>query len=899
MARVWILLCLCCGVSKWWAAQGSPSAIRRRRGWGTPPITVTEGDGQGVPRYLRFVISDISKLMDVTYVMTGEGVDRPPIGVFSMDPKSGRIYQQKVVDREEIPTYTLEVQAYDEQGNALENPFDLVIHVKDINDNVPQFSRATYPASVTEGAAKGTFVVQVMASDRDEPGTPASALAFRLVSQQPQGTDFRVNPADGVIRTNSQLDRETVEYYALVMEVADKNGDGSGWSSTATVSITVADINDNAPRIVTKELSGEVDENTKEVVVGRVRVLDADKVNTSAWRGRYTIVRGNEGGQFRVHTDPVTNDGVITLIKPLDFEKMSSFKLAVLAENEVPFMGPPPDSATIASSMAKFTLRVRDVDERPVFTQRHVDARMLEGVSSGGTIATMHAVAFARPGGPAQSDIRYGVLSDPAGWLIVDPKTGAITTKRPPDRESPFVVNNTYTATFIAVDPDTPGGTSTSTLTIQLDDANDNPPALVQPAVALCDTGPNYIKVTANDSDSDANGAPFTFEIPAEAQEAWAITETDGVSAIVKYRGGPRIPRGLHSVPVHVSDRAGLGATRTLNVSACQCGTSGHPEPDCAVAAGEAGKALGSHLSDGAIAGILAGLLGLLLAAILLLCCCCKRGKSAKSVLYSLVDAPHSSLSTWTKGEEVDKVPIAGAVAATSLNAPNGTKVAMAAGSRAIVQESCFVSDTKTLTAANGARTAHGSSAAAAAAVANGGTAVRTEGTVAKVGLGSAAHLTAAASTTDDGAQRLGGWAGASGGTGAAVGGVTALLGGDGAALESWPITTLGSSGFRAGVATLSQESRGWADNKHSEFASMGLASEGILASAVDRQVGAFAGASRDSQIYSFMAESLRIMDSDSSNAAADSLLIYSREGQGGSLLSLSCSDILPRQEPL
>ncbi|XP_061432030.1 cadherin-4-like isoform X1 [Lethenteron reissneri] len=898
MARVWILLCLCCGVSKWWGAQGSPSsAIRRRRGWGTPPITVTEGDGQGVPRYLRFVISDISKLMEVTYVMTGEGVDQPPLGVFSMDPKFGRIYQQKVVDREEIPTYTLKVQAYDEQGNALETPFDLVIHVKDINDNAPQFSRATYPASVTEGAAKGTFVVQVMASDRDEPGTPATALVFRLISQHPQGTDFRVNPADGVIRTNSQLDRETVEYYALVMEVADNNGDGSGWSSTATVSITVADINDNAPKVVAKELSGEVDENTKEVVVGRVRVSDADKVNTSAWRGRYTIVRGNEGGQFRVDTDPVTNEGVITLIKPLDFEKVSSLKLAVLAENEVPFVGPPPDSATIASSMAKFTLRVRDVDERPVLTARHLDAKMLEGVSSGGAIATMHAVAFARPDGPAQSDIRYGVLSDPAGWLIIDPKTGAITTKRPPDRESPFVVNNTYMATFIAVDPDSPGGTSTSTLTIQLDDANDNPPALVQPAVALCDTGPNYVKVTANDSDSDANGAPFTFEIPTEAQETWAITETDGVSAIVKYRGGPRIPRGLHSVPVHVSDRAGLGATRTLNVSVCPCGTSGHPEPDCVVAAGEAGKALGSHLSDGAIAGILAGLLGLLLAAILLLCCCCKRGKSAKSVLYSLVDAPHSSLSTWTKGEEVDKVPIAGAVAATSLNAPNGTQVAMAAGSRAAVQESRFVSETKTFTAANEARAAHGSSAAAAA-MANGGAAMRTEQGTA-IGLGSAAHLTAAAAATNDGAQRLGGWAGALGGTGAAVGGMTALLGGDGAALESWPITTLGSSGFRAGVATLSQENRGWVDNEHSEFASMGLASEGILASAVDRRDGAFAGASRDSQIYSFMAESLRIMDSDSSNAAADSLLIYSKEGQGGSLLSLSCSEILPRQEPL
>lgn len=47
---------------------------------------------------------------------------------------------------------------------------------------------------------------------------------------------------------------------------------------------------------------------------------------------------------------------------------------------------------------------------------------------------------------------RYKIGSDPAGWLTVDPHTGDITTVNTPDRESPHVVNGTYTILLNAVD---------------------------------------------------------------------------------------------------------------------------------------------------------------------------------------------------------------------------------------------------------------------------------------------------------------------------------------------------------------------------------------------------------------------------------------------------------------
>lgn len=47
---------------------------------------------------------------------------------------------------------------------------------------------------------------------------------------------------------------------------------------------------------------------------------------------------------------------------------------------------------------------------------------------------------------------RYSKLSDPANWLRIDTNTGRITTFAILDRESPYVKNNLYNATFLATD---------------------------------------------------------------------------------------------------------------------------------------------------------------------------------------------------------------------------------------------------------------------------------------------------------------------------------------------------------------------------------------------------------------------------------------------------------------
>lgn len=57
---------------------------------------------------------------------------------------------------------------------------------------------------------------------------------------------------------------------------------------------------------------------------------------------------------------------------------------------------------------------------------------------------------------PAPSLRRYSKLSDPANWLRINASNGQVTTAAALDRESLYIRNNVYEATFLAADNGAP-----------------------------------------------------------------------------------------------------------------------------------------------------------------------------------------------------------------------------------------------------------------------------------------------------------------------------------------------------------------------------------------------------------------------------------------------------------
>ncbi|XP_026017311.1 desmocollin-2-like isoform X2 [Astatotilapia calliptera] len=265
------------------------------------------------------------------YFIEGEGVDTYPTGVFSIERDTGDLFLLKAVDREEFPAYNILMIVFDKHTNAeLDEKIPLRVIVDDVNDNAPEFVGPLH-FTVPEHCSAGTVVGVVSATDRDQIGTDHVKIKYTLVS----GSDmFTIHPETGVITTTTNtLDRELKDNHVVTVKIQDMNGAPSGLFATSTATIALSDINDNPPTFMKSTYNVTVQEDESEKLLLRIPVQDKDLINTSNWMSKFVITKGNENGNFRIVTDPQTNEGLLYISKPLDYEKTNDVQLQITAQN--------------------------------------------------------------------------------------------------------------------------------------------------------------------------------------------------------------------------------------------------------------------------------------------------------------------------------------------------------------------------------------------------------------------------------------------------------------------------------------------------------------------------------------------------------------------------------------
>ncbi|MED6264617.1 Cadherin-18, partial [Characodon lateralis] len=130
----------------------------------------------------------------VRYILSGEGAG----SIFIIDEVTGDIHATKSLDRERKTHYVLHAQALDRNTeDALEPMSEFIIKVQDINDNAPQFPDGPFVATVPEMSEVGTSVLQVTATDADDPTYGNSArIVYSILQGQPY---FSVDPKTGAV----------------------------------------------------------------------------------------------------------------------------------------------------------------------------------------------------------------------------------------------------------------------------------------------------------------------------------------------------------------------------------------------------------------------------------------------------------------------------------------------------------------------------------------------------------------------------------------------------------------------------------------------------------------------------------------------------------------------------
>uniref|UniRef100_A0A8D0GA43 Cadherin 18 n=1 Tax=Sphenodon punctatus TaxID=8508 RepID=A0A8D0GA43_SPHPU len=334
----------------------------------------------------------------------------------------------------------------------------------------------------------------------------------------------------GVIRTAlHNMDREAREHYSVVIQAKDMAGQVGGLSGSTTVNITLTDVNDNPPRFPQKHYQLYVPESAQVgSAVGKIKANDAD-MGTNADM-KYTIINGDVSGVFSISTDKETREGIISLKKPLNYEKKKSYTLNIEGANthldfRFSHLGPFKD-------ITMLKIIVGDVDEPPFFTMPSYVMDVYENAKTGTVVGTV--------------------------------------TAQDPDSTNNFI---------------SPGLLSHIPVAIRILDVNDNPPELARDYdIVVCENAkPSQVIQTigATDKDDSANGPRFHFFLeeghPLNPNFTLKDNEDNTASILTRRRRFSRTTQDVYYLPIVISDGGipSLSSSSTLVIRVCACERDG------------------------------------------------------------------------------------------------------------------------------------------------------------------------------------------------------------------------------------------------------------------------------------------------------------------------------------
>ncbi|XP_014704681.1 cadherin-like protein 26 isoform X2 [Equus asinus] len=506
---------------------------RYKRRWIITTLELQEEDPGPFPKLVGELFSVIPDDTSLMYLISGPGVDEyPEIGLFSIEEhESGKIYVHRTVDRETTPSFMVYFDVVNRStGKIVDKSLTFNIRITDVNDHAPQFPEKEFDVSVREDHDAGQPIFQMSTVDLDQENTPNSQVFYFLVSQTPvlKESGFRIERYSGEIRLSGCLDYETAPRFTLVIGARDYGE--PQLSSTATVHVNVQEGNNRMPTFAQENYEIQISEGQPRQGVLRLLVQDGDTPLTSAWRAKFHIVNGNEEGHFDILTDPETNEGILNVIKPLDYETHPVRSLVIAVENEELLFsceGGKILKPRKAVASATVSVQVMDANDPPAFHPGSFVVSEVDGAKPGIQLGTFNALDPDK----TASQIRYKLVHDPANWVTVDERSGAVITRKEIDRESPYVNDSFYIIIVHAVDDGLPPQTGTGSLMLFLSDINDNAPTLHPRSqyVEVCESAVSKpLIIEAEDGDLQPYSDPFTFELDdteGNARDTWKLGE--------------------------------------------------------------------------------------------------------------------------------------------------------------------------------------------------------------------------------------------------------------------------------------------------------------------------------------------------------------------------------------
>ncbi|KAL8194390.1 UNVERIFIED_CONTAM: hypothetical protein K2H54_016591 [Gekko kuhli] len=412
--------------------------------------------------------------------------------------KYAELVLNKQLDRESESSFHLTLLAVDGGKPAKTGTAKIWVNVIDANDNSPVFAQDMYKVSLKENAPKGSSVVQVKATDRDEGSNGQIIYIFSNIAENARKMFF-LDPKNGTIMVMETPDFEWKDKYTMMVEAKD----GGGLVAHCNVEIKIEDENDNAPEIVLVSSSSPIPEDSASgTLVALINVKDRD----SGENGNIVChvlsnlpfqIVSTSNNYYKLLTNGV-----------LDRENTPEYNITITAIDK----GSPP-----LSTLKTISVQISDInDNPPAFEKPSYTAYVPENNPSG---ASIFRVKASDPDLDRNAQILYSIQRSNiedlplSSYVSINSETGIIYAQRSFDYEQ----FREFQLQVKAQDGGSPPLSSSVTVKVFIVDQNDNSPQILYPSnkvegSALFEMIPlsadaDYLvtKVVAVDADSGHN----------------------------------------------------------------------------------------------------------------------------------------------------------------------------------------------------------------------------------------------------------------------------------------------------------------------------------------------------------------------------------------------------------
>ncbi|XP_026240223.2 protocadherin beta-4 [Urocitellus parryii] len=415
---------------------------------------------------------------------------------YSEGKKCPDLVQDKALDREEQPEFSLTLMALDGGSPPRSGTVTVRILIMDVNDNAPEFVHTPYEVQVLENSPLDSPILSVLAKDADAGNFGSVSYGLFQPSDEIKQT-FSINEVTGEIRLRKKLDFEKIKSYHVEIEAID----GGGLSGKGTVFIEVVDVNDNAPELTISSLASSIPENAPETIVSIFRVGDRD----SGDNGKMTCSIPDNVPFILKPT--FKNFYTLVTESPLDRESRAEYNITITVTD----LGTPR-----LKTEHSITILVSDVnDNAPAFSQTSYTLLVHENNSPALHIGSVSATD--RDSG-TNAQITYSLLPTQgphlplASLISINADNGQLFALRALD----FEALQSFEFRVGATDQGSPALSSQALVRVVVLDDNDNSPFVLYPmqnASAPCtelvpraaEQGYLVTKVVAVDGDSGQN----------------------------------------------------------------------------------------------------------------------------------------------------------------------------------------------------------------------------------------------------------------------------------------------------------------------------------------------------------------------------------------------------------